>query len=148
MSAWQAGPSGRAQLDPIVAEGIAACERLDPPDFAAPGNCLSIRMAPIRARSDRVEAELRVKSQDPAVVIQRFDALERDFQSASAIGQRFSTSRVDPMQLQAVGSDLKRISCLARADLDLLKSVPKALASRLAALQAGLDPELQAAACP
>ena len=163
LSAWQSGAAGSAQLEGIVFSGTAACERLAPPDFAAPGNCLTIRMTPIRAGYDRTKAKvlaLQAKpkplpSADGAQIAAWFDGLESDFQKANALGQRFASSRIDPAQLGAVGSDLKKIACLASADLELLGQVQgndaravAPFAARLETLRGGLDPELRDAPCP
>ncbi len=163
LSAWQGGAAGNAQLEGIVAGGTAACQRVAPPDFGAPGNCLTIYMVPIRADYDRTKANvlaLQAKPKPPAAadgaqIVAWFDGLERDFQKASALGRRFSASRIDPMQLQAVGSDMKKIACLARADLELLgqaqgkdAAAVAPFAARLETLRGGLDPELRDAPCP
>ncbi len=163
LSAWQSGAAGSAQLEGIVYSGTAACERLAPPDFGAPGNCLTIRMTPIRADYDRTKANvlaLQAKPKplpaaDGAQIAGWFDGLERDFQKADALGQRFSTSRIDPAQLGAVGSDMKKIACLARADSELLPQVQgndasaaAPFAARLEALRTALQPELRDAPCP
>jgi hypothetical protein len=162
LSAWQGGAAGNAQLEGILAGGTAACQRVAPPDFGAPGNCLTIYMTPIRADYDRTNASVQalqakpkpLPSADAAQITAWFDGLESGFQKANALGQRFASSRIDPAQLGAVGSDLKKIACLARADMELLAQVQgndvgsvAPFAARLEAMRSGLQTELRAAPC-
>ena len=163
LSAWQGGAAGNAQLEGIVAGGTAACQRVAPPDFGAPGDCLTIYMTPIRADYDRTNAGVQALQARPkplpsaagAQIAAWFAGLESDFQKADALGQRFSSSQIDPAQLGAVGSDMKKIACLARADMELLAQVQgngagavAPFAPRLETLRSRLNPELRDAPCP
>jgi hypothetical protein len=124
---------------------------------------LTIYMTPIRADYDRTKAAvlaLQAKpkplpSADGAQIVAWFNGLEADFQKANALGQRFAPSRIDPAQLSAVGSDMKKIACLARADMDLLAQVQgndvgavAPFVPRLETMRNGLETELRDAPCP
>ena len=161
--AWQGGAAGYAQLPGVVAGGTAACQPVAPPDFGAPGNCLTIYMTPIRADYDRTKASVQALQAKPkplpsaagAQIVAWFDGLESDFQKANALGQRFASSRIVPAQLGAVGSDMKKIACLARADMELLAQVQgnyvgavAPFAPRLETMRSKLDPDLRDAPCP
>lgn len=163
LAAWQGGAQGHEQVSGIVTAGAAACERLAPPDFAAPGDCLLIRMTPIRTGYEEARARvlaLEAKSKplpraDGDEIQALFNGLEGRFAEATSLGQRFAASDIDPGQLAAVDDDRARIFCLARIDLNLLTAVDgnqldaiTPFAPRRDAMRASLPPDRRAAPCP
>lgn len=162
LSAWQGGTAGHSALGSIVSAGEAACDRLAPPDFAAPGDCLLVRLAPIRTAYDeastrvqQLEAKPRPLSHDDGdEIVKLFNGLESGFRRATALGERFATSSIEAGHLAALNEDRAEIFCLARMDLNLLTEVDgnnlgaiTPFASRRDAMREALPDALRASPC-
>jgi hypothetical protein len=127
LSLWQAGPSRREQVSQVATRGIEVCQQLTPPDLAAPGDCLQIRMTPVRASYDEVLMRYReLESRAPLDDAQKqqvkdwFELLEGRFREAKDVRQLFDGDRIDRGQLMALDEDRFQIYCLAKLELNLL----------------------------